>query len=207
MYSVLYAPTPNGHKITLMLEALGEPYRIIPINIVKNDQFLPSFLRISPNNRMPALIDHETGISVFESGAILTYLAEKHERFLPAGGAPRYAVLQWLFWQMGGLGPMAGQANHFNRFAPEKIPYAMKRYTDEAARLYGVLDRQLQGRDYVAGDYSIADMACWPWVDQYYYRVADSPADYPAISAWRDRIAARPAVQRAMQLGLDWPTR
>jgi GSH-dependent disulfide-bond oxidoreductase len=205
MYSLLYAPTPNGHKITLMLEALGAPYRIIPINIVKGDQFLPSFLRISPNNRMPALIDHETGVSVFESGAILTYLAEKHERFLPASGAPRYAVLQWLFWQMGGLGPMAGQANHFNRFAPEKIPYAMKRYTDESARLYGVLDRQLQGRDYVTGDYSIADMAIFPWV-QIYEMQEQNLDNFPNVRRYLATMEARPDVARALARAgeFDW---
>jgi GST-like protein len=205
MYSVLYAPTPNGHKITLMLEALAVPYRLIPINIVKGDQFLSSFLRISPNNRMPALIDHDTGISVFESGAILTYLAEKHERFLPASGAPRYAVLQWLFWQMGGLGPMAGQANHFNRFAPEQIPYAMKRYTEETARLYGVLDRQLQDHDYVTGDYSIADMAIFPWVQIHEMQQQDM-AKFPNVSRFIATMEARPDVARALAKAgeFDW---
>jgi GST-like protein len=205
MYSLLYAPTPNGHKITLMLEALAVPYRIIPINIVKGDQFLPSFLRISPNNRMPALIDHETGVAVFESGAILQYLAEKHGRFLPASGESRYAVLQWLFWQMGGLGPMAGQANHFNRFAPEKIPYAIKRYTEEAARLYGVLDRQLQGRDYVTGDYSIADMAIFPWV-QIYEMQEQNLDNFPNVRHYLATMEARPDVARALARAgeFDW---
>lgn len=205
MYSVLYAPTPNGHKITIMLEALGAPYRLIPINIVKGDQFLPSFLRISPNNRMPALIDHESGIAVFESGAILTYLAEKHRRFLPESGAGRYDVLQWLFWQMGGLGPMAGQANHFNRFAPEKIPYAMKRYTEETARLYGVLERQLHGRDYVCGELSVADMAIFPWVQIHEMQEQDM-SRFPNVSRFIATMEARPDVARALAKAgeFDW---
>lgn len=205
MYSVLYAPTPNGHKITIMLEALAAPYRVIPINIVKGDQFLPSFLRISPNNRMPALVDHDTGISVFESGAILTYLAEKHGRFLPTSGAARYDVLQWLFWQMGGLGPMAGQANHFNRFAPEKLPYAMKRYTEETARLYGVLDRQLQDRDYVTGEFSIADMAIFPWVQIHEMQEQDM-SRFPNVSRFIATMEARPDVARALAKAgeFDW---
>ncbi|HSB96378.1 MAG TPA: glutathione S-transferase N-terminal domain-containing protein [Spongiibacteraceae bacterium] len=205
MYSLLYAPTPNGHKITLMLEALAVDYRIIPINIMKGDQFLPSFLRISPNNRMPALIDHATGISVFESGAILTYLAETHQRFLPAGGAERYQVLEWLFWQMGGLGPMAGQANHFNRFAPEVVPYAIKRYTEETARLYGVVDRQLQGKDYVAGAYSIADMAIFPWLQLHEMQQQDL-ALFPNIRRYLAAMEARPDVVRALAKAgsFDW---
>lgn len=205
MYSVLYAPTPNGHKITIMLEALGAPYRLIPINITKGDQFLPSFLRISPNNRMPALIDHDTGIAVFESGAILTYLAEKHRRFLPAEGPARYDVLQWLFWQMGGLGPMAGQANHFNRFAPERIPYAMQRYTDETARLYGVLDRQLRGREYVAGEFSIADMAIFPWVQIHEMQQQDM-TQFPDVSRFIATMESRPDVARALARAgeFDW---
>jgi len=205
MYSLLYAPTPNGHKITLMLEVLAADYRIIPINIMKGDQFLPSFLRISPNNRMPALIDHETGIAVFESGAILTYLAEKHQRFLPASGAERYAVLQWLFWQMGGLGPMAGQANHFNKFAPEVVPYAIKRYTEETARLYGVLDRQLQGQDYVTGTYSIADMAIFPWIQLHEMQQQDLNL-FPNIRRYLATMEARPDVVRALAKAaeFDW---
>lgn len=205
MYSVLYAPTPNGHKITLMLEALAAPYRIIPINIMKGDQFLPSFLRISPNNRMPALVDHDTGIEVFESGAILTYLAEKHQRFLPASGAPRYAVLQWLFWQVGGLGPMAGQSNHFNRFAPEVVPYAIKRYNEETARLYGALDRQLQGGDYVTGAYSIADMAIFPWLQLYEMQQQDLNL-FPHIRRYLATMEARPDVTRALARAqqFDW---
>jgi GST-like protein len=205
MYSVLYAPTPNGHKITIMLEALAAPYRIIPINIVKGDQFLPSFLRISPNNRMPALVDHETGIEVFESGAILTYLAEKHQRFLPSSGAPRYAVLQWLFWQMGGLGPMAGQSNHFNRFAPEVVPYAVKRYNEETARLYGVLDRQLEGRDYVTGEYSIADMAIFPWIQLHEMQQQDLQL-FPNIRRYLALMETRPDVVKALAKAseFDW---
>jgi GST-like protein len=203
MYSLLYAPTPNGHKITLMLEALAVDYRIVPINIMKGDQFLPSFLRVSPNNRMPALIDDETGIAVFESGAILTYLAEKHQRFLPATGAARYAVLQWLFWQMGGLGPMAGQANHFNRFAPEVVPYAIKRYTEETARLYGVLDRELTGKDYVAGAYSIADMAIFPWLQLHEMQQQDLQL-FPNIRRYLATMEARPDVVRALAKANDF---
>lgn len=203
MYSVFYAPTPNGHKITMLLEALEAPYRIVPINIMKGDQLLPSYTQIAPNNRMPALVDHATGISVFESGAILTYLAEKHRRFLPESGKPRYAVLQWLNWQMGGLGPMAGQANHFNRFAPEKIPYAMKRYTDETARLYRVLDRQLDGRDYVADEYSIADMAIFPWL-QLYEMQQQNLSDFPQVQRYLETIGARADVVRALKKAEDF---
>lgn len=199
MIDLFYAPTPNGHKITILLEELGLPYRIIPINIRKNDQFLPSFLAVAPNNRIPAIHDPDFPggpLNLMESGAILTVLAEVHGKFLPAAGHARAQVLQWLNWQMGGLGPMAGQNHHFNQFAPEKIPYAMKRYTDETARLYGVLNRQLEGRDYVAGEYSIADMAIYPWVLLHERQLMDM-TQFPNIVSYLARIGARPAVQRA----------
>ncbi|MEN3111593.1 glutathione S-transferase N-terminal domain-containing protein [Uliginosibacterium paludis] len=203
MIDLFYAPTPNGHKIAILLEELGLPYRIIPINIRKNDQFLPTFLKIAPNNRIPAIVDQDFPggpLALMESGAILTVLAEQHGRFLPAAGHARAAVLQWLNWQIGGLGPMAGQNHHFNQFAPEKIPYAMKRYTDETARLYGVLDRQLAGRDYVAGDYSIADMAIYPWVLLHERQLMDM-TQFPNVAAYIARMGERPAVQRAYAEG------
>ncbi|WP_434339983.1 glutathione S-transferase N-terminal domain-containing protein [Motilimonas cestriensis] len=205
MYTLFYAPTPNGHKITLMLEALEVPYRIVPINIQLNDQFLPSFLEVAPNNRMPALIDHENGQSVFESGAILTYLAEKHLAFLPEAGPERYEVLQWLNWQIGGLGPMAGQNHHFNYYAPDQVPYGIKRYTDETTRLYGVLDRQLSEQDYVAGDYSIADMAIYPWVRLHDKQKQDITL-FPNIMRYLATMDARADVQAALQkeAEFDW---
>ena len=200
MYTLFYAPTPNGKKITLMLEALNVSYQVIPINIRKGDQFLPSFLAISPNNRIPALIDNDNGMTIFESGAILTYLAEKHGQFLPAQGSERYAVLQWLYWQMGGLGPMAGQNHHFNHYAPEVVPYGIKRYTEETARLYGVLNNQLAANRFVAGDnYSIADMAILPWVLRHEWQQIDLE-DYPFVKAYVERLTARPAVQRALSI-------
>src|SRR5581483_11282261 len=169
MIDLYYWPTPNGHKITIFLEETATPYRIVPVNIGRGDQFKPEFLAISPNNRMPAIVDHEPTdgagpLSVFESGAILVYHAEKTGQFLPQAVRPRMQVLQWLFWQMGGLGPMAGQNHHFVTYAPEKIGYAIERYVKETSRLYAVLDKQLAGRDFVAGAYSIADMACYPWI-------------------------------------------
>ncbi len=206
MYTLFFAPTPNGRKITLMLEALGVPYQMIPINIRTGDQFLPSFLKVSPNNRIPALMDHETGINVFESGAILTYLAEKHGQFLPKQGAERYMVLQWLFWQMGGLGPMAGQNHHFNHYAPEVVPYGIKRYTEETTRLYGVLEKQLAMHTYVAGEhYSIADMAIYPWI-ALYERQKQDIKQFPNIQRYLAMMGARPDVQKAMQCfpDFDW---
>ncbi|MGA1109741.1 MAG: glutathione S-transferase N-terminal domain-containing protein, partial [Pseudomonadales bacterium] len=169
MIDLFYWPTPNGHKITLMLEECGLEYRIHPINIGAGDQFKPEFLALSPNNRMPAIIDQSPNdggdpVRLFESGAILLYLAEKTGRFMASDMRTRYQTIQWLMWQMGGLGPMAGQNHHFNLYAPEPIPYAQERYTKETARLYHVLDVGLEGRDYLAGQYSIADMACYPWV-------------------------------------------
>ncbi len=205
MIDLHYWPTPNGHKITIFLEETGVPYRILPVDISKGDQFEPDFLKIAPNNRMPAIVDPDPAdgngpLSVFESGAILVYLADKVGRFLPAEIRPRTEVLQWLFWQMGGLGPMAGQNHHFGTYAPEKIPYAIERYVKETNRLYGVLDRRLAGRDFIAGDYSIADMASYPWIVPY-ERQAQRLEDFPNLQRWFDAMAARPAVRRAYEKG------
>ncbi len=202
MIDLHYWTTPNGHKITLFLEEARLEYQVHPVNIGKNEQFEPAFLKISPNNRIPAIVDHQPAdrgeaISLFESGAILLYLAEKTGQFIPSDLRGREQVLQWLFWQMGGLGPMAGQNHHFNVFAPEKIPYAMKRYIDETARLYGVLDKRLADRAFVAGDdYSIADMAIYPWVVPY-ERQSQNLDDFPHLKRWFLAIKARPATERA----------
>ena len=198
MIDLYFWTTPNGYKIPLFLEEAGVAYNIVPVNIGKGEQFTPGFLKISPNNRIPAIVDHAPAgggspISLFESGAILLYLAEKTGKFLPADPAGRAEVLQWLFWQMGGLGPMAGQNLHFSAYAPETIPYAIERYENETARLYGVLDRRLAGRDFVAGeDYSIADMAIYPWVLTL-ERNRKRLDDFPNLKRWFDAIAARPA--------------
>ncbi|HEX4765876.1 MAG TPA: glutathione binding-like protein [Lichenihabitans sp.] len=205
MIDLYYWPTPNGHKITLFLEETGTPYRIVPIDIGKGDQFKPDFLKIAPNNRMPAIVDPEPKsgggpVSVFESGAILLYLAEKTGRFLPQDLRGRVKVLEWLFWQMGGLGPMAGQNHHFSAYAPEKIPYAIDRYVKETNRLYGVLDRQLEGRDFIAGDYSIADMAAYPWTVSH-ERQGQNLEDFPALKRWFEAIRARPATVAAYAKG------
>ncbi|HWU52346.1 MAG TPA: glutathione binding-like protein [Tahibacter sp.] len=201
MIELYYWPTPNGHKITLFLEEAGLDYTIKPVDISRGEQFEPAFLAFSPNNRMPAIIDHAPtdggeAISVFESGAILLYLAEKSGRFLPADVRGRKEVTEWLFWQMGGLGPMAGQNHHFGIYAPEKIPYAIERYVKETNRLYGVLDRRLAGREFVAGDYSIADMACYPWIVPH-ERQQQNLDDFPHLKRWFDAIAQRPATVRA----------
>jgi GST-like protein len=206
MIELHYWPTPNGHKITLFLEEAGLPYRVVPVNIGRGDQFKPEFLAIAPNNRMPAIVDTEPAdggapLSVFESGAILQYLAEKTGRFLPAGTRERYAVLEWLYWQVGGLGPMLGQNHHFNRYAPEKIPYAIERYVNETRRLYGVLDRRLAGRDFIAGrDYTIADMAAYPWIVPYQAQGMDL-AEFPHLKPWFERIRDREATRRAYAVG------
>lgn len=196
-------PTPNGLKISIFLEEAGLEHRVHPINIGNGDQFAPEFLAIAPNNRIPAIVDHDPAdggepISVFESGAILTYLADKTGRFLPRDARRRAEVLQWLFWQMGGLGPMAGQNHHFNIYAPEKIPYAMERYVKETARLYGVLDKRLADREFVAGDYSIADMAIYPWIVPYENQ-QQRLEDFPHLKRWFETVAARPAVLRAYE--------
>ncbi|MGQ0577720.1 MAG: glutathione S-transferase N-terminal domain-containing protein [Betaproteobacteria bacterium] len=205
MIDLYYWPTPNGHKITVFLEETGTPYNIIPINIRAGDQFRADFLKISPNNRIPAIIDHSPAdsgpaISVFESGAILSYLAEKTGQFLPKDVRGRLEVLQWLFWQMAGLGPMAGQNHHFTQYAPEKIPYAIDRYVRETSRLYAILDRQLADRQFLARDYSIADMAVYPWVVPYQRQQQDLD-DFPDLKRWFESIRARPAVVRAYEKG------
>jgi GSH-dependent disulfide-bond oxidoreductase len=203
MLDVYYWGTPNGLKIKLFTEEAELPYRIIPVDIGKGEQFDPKFLRISPNNRIPALVDHEPAdggppLSLFESGAILLYLAEKIGRFIPADLRGRAQVLQWLFWQVGGLGPMAGQNGHFSQYAPEKIPYAIERYTKETNRLYGVLSRQLEGREYIAGEYSIADMACYPWIVSH-ERHGQNLDEFPSLKRWFHRIRERPATVRAYE--------
>ncbi|HEY9133115.1 MAG TPA: glutathione binding-like protein [Dyella sp.] len=206
MIELYYWPTPNGHKVTLFLEETGLPYAIKPVNIGRGDQFEPAFLAISPNNRMPAIVDTEPKdgqgpLSVFESGAILQYLADKTGKFLPTNARARYAVLEWVYWQVGGLGPMLGQNHHFNRYAAEKIPYAIDRYVNETRRLYGVLDKRLDGRQFIAGDdYTIADMAAYPWIVPHEAQGMDL-ADFPHLKAWYDRIAARPATLRAYAAG------
>ncbi|QJI27638.1 thiol:disulfide oxidoreductase [Pseudomonas sp. ADAK18] len=205
MIDLYYWTTPNGHKISLFLEEAGLPYEVHPINIGQGDQFKPDFLRIAPNNRIPAIVDQNptdggAPISLFESGAILLYLAEKTGQFLPEDLRTRQEVLQWLFWQMGGLGPMAGQNHHFSQFAPEKIPYAIKRYIDETARLYGVLDRRLADRAFVGGeDYSIADMAIYPWIVSHKWQ-SQKLEDFPHVQRWFSHIKERPATVRAYEL-------
>ena len=205
MIDLYYWPTPNGHKITLFLEETNTPYTIHPINIGKGEQFQPDFLKIAPNNRMPAIVDHEpkdggAPISLFESGAILLYLAEKTGRFLPGDPRGRAQTIEWLFWQMGGLGPMAGQNHHFSAYAPEKLPYAINRYVNETNRLYGVLDRQLEGRDYIAGAYSIADMASYPWIVPY-ERQGQNLEDFPNLKRWFHTIHDKPATIAAYAKG------
>ncbi len=205
MIDLHYWPTPNGHKITIFLEEAGLAYAIKPVNIGAGEQFRPEFLGIAPNNRMPAIVDHEPAgggapLSVFESGAILVYLAEKTGKFMPADPRGKANVLQWLFWQMGGLGPMAGQTHHFRIYAPEKIPYAIDRYVKETNRLYGVLDRQLAKTPFMAGDYSIADMAAYPWVVPYKNQGQEID-DFPNLKRWFEAIAARPGVARAYAKG------
>ncbi|MDF3351142.1 glutathione S-transferase [Sulfitobacter sp. KE34] len=191
--------TPNGRKVSILLEELGIDYNVHAINIGKDEQHAPEFLKISPNNKIPAIVDHDTGVSLMESGAILVYLAEKHGRFLPEGQAARAEVMQWLMWQMGGFGPMAGQAHHFLHFNPGKAAYAEERFGAEVKRLYGVLDKQLEGRDHICGEYSIADMACWPWVSRYEWQQIDL-ADYPNVRAWYQRLRARDAVQKGYRV-------
>ncbi len=209
MIDLYYWPTPNGHKITLFLEETGLPYRILPVNIGKGEQFEPSFLAIAPNNRMPAIVDHEPAgggapVSLFESGAILLYLAEKTGQFLNRDPHGRAEMLQWLFWQMAGLGPMAGQNHHFTAYAPEKIPYAIDRYVKETGRLYAVLDKRLADRPWVAGDaYTIADMASYPWIVPH-ERQGQKLTDFPNLKRWFDAIWARPATKQAYALGKQY---
>jgi GST-like protein len=205
MIDLYYWPTPNGHKITMFLEETVMPYKLVPVNIGKGEQFTSEFLALSPNNRMPAIVDHaprERGapLSVFESGAILLYLADKSERFIANEPRGRAEVLQWLFWQVGGLGPMLGQNHHFTRYAPEKIPYAIDRYVKETNRLYGVLNKRLADREFVAGAYSIADMACYPWIVPYELQ-GQNLDDFPHIKRWFEAIKERPATVRAYERG------
>lgn len=203
MIDLYYWTTPNGHKITIFLEEVGLQYTIIPVNIGAGDQFKPEFLKISPNNRIPAIVDHEpadggAAISVFESGAILLYLAEKTGQLIPQDLRNRTQVLEWLFWQMAGLGPMAGQNHHFSAYAPEKIDYAINRYVNETGRLYGVLNKQLADKEFVAGDYSIADIAAYPWIVPY-ERQSQNLEDFPNVKRWFEAIKARPATIRAYE--------
>jgi GSH-dependent disulfide-bond oxidoreductase len=192
--------TPNGRKVSILLEELGLPYTAHAIDINKDEQFAPDFLKISPNNKIPAIVDRENGLSLMESGAILIYLADKTGQLLPREGEPRYRVLEWLMWQMGGVGPMLGQAHHFLRFNKSKAPYAEERFAKEAHRLYGVLDRRLAEREFVTNDYSIADIAIWPWVSRFEWQTVDLK-EYPNVKHWYETIARRPAVQR----GYDVP--
>jgi GST-like protein len=192
--------TPNGRKVSILLEELGLPYTAHAIDINKDEQFAPDFLKISPNNKIPAIVDRENGLSLMESGAILIYLADKTGQLLPREGEPRYRVLEWLMWQMGGVGPMLGQAHHFLRFNKGKAPYAEERFAKETHRLYGVLDRRLAEREFVADAYSIADIAIWPWVSRFEWQTVDLK-EYPNVKRWYETIARRPAVQR----GYDVP--
>jgi GST-like protein len=207
LIDLYYWPTPNGWKASIALEELGLDYRMIPVNIGRGAQFEPDFLAISPNNRIPAIVDRDPAgggepISVFESGAILLYLAEKTGRLLPRDPRGRKQAIEWLMWQMGGLGPMLGQAHHFRAYAPEKIPYAIDRYTKEANRLYGVLDIQLERKEYIVGDYSIADIACWPWIVPH-ERQGQNLEDTPHLHRWYERMKNRPAVRRGLELGAE----
>lgn len=213
MIDLYYWMTPNGHKITIFLEEAGLPYNIHPINIGKGEQFHPDFLKIAPNNRIPAIVDQfpadqKGPLSLFESGAILWYLAEKTQQFVPADVRGKARVSQWLFWQMGGLGPMAGQNHHFNIYAPEKIPYAQERYIKETNRLYGVLNKELEHHKFVAGDYSIADMAIYPWIVPW-EKQGQNLNEMPHLKRWFEMMAQRPAVVRAYKLaqsmGSDQP--
>ena len=194
--------TPNGRKVSILLEELGVPYTVKSINISKDEQFAPDFLKIAPNNRIPAIVDHETGVQMMETGAIMMYLAQKYDRF-QAKGDGYWQMVEWLMWQMGGLGPMLGQVHHFVKYNAGKAPYAEERYSNEARRLYKVLNTQLEGRDYVAGDdkgmYTIADMAMWPWVSRHDWQGIDL-ADFPNVQSWYKRLLDRPAVQRGYHI-------
>ena len=205
MIDFYYWPTPNGWKVAIMLEECGLDYRMIPVDIGRGDQFKPEFLAISPNNRMPAIVDHddeEGPVPVFESGAILIHLAERAGRFLPPGKGGRKETLEWLFWQVGNLGPMAGQLSHFVNYALGEHAYSKQRYADEYNRCLGVLERRLYGREFIVDDYSIADMACWPWV--LIAKPLGQPLDaFPNVARWRETIKARPAVQRGVDLGKE----
>ncbi|AHX15668.1 glutathione S-transferase [Dyella jiangningensis] len=203
MIELYFAATPNGLKIKLFLEETGLPYFITPVSLSKGEQFQPAFLAISPNNKIPAIVDHAPAgggapITVFESGAILQYLAEKSGQLMPSDVRDRIEVLEWLYWQVGGLGPMGGQAGHFRVYAPEPVPYAIDRYTREVTRLYGVLDRRLAGRDFIAGAFSIADIACYPWIVPHEPH-GQTLSDFPNLERWFMAISARPATQRTYE--------
>jgi GSH-dependent disulfide-bond oxidoreductase len=207
MIDVYSWPAPNGHKVQILMEELGIPYRLIPIDITQGAQRETSYLAINPNAKIPAIVDHAPldggdPLTVFESGAVMLYLADKEKRFVPADPRQRMEVLQWLFWQVGGLGPMMGQAQHFFRYAPARIPYAIERYQNEARRLLGVLDRRLAGRDYISGDYSIADMACFPWI-RIHKLTGIALDDFANVQAWYGRVRSRPAVGRGVDLLRD----
>jgi GST-like protein len=207
MINLYYWTTPNGHKITIFLEESGLPYQIIPINIGKGEQFESAFLAISPNNKIPAIVDQAPvgggkPISIFESGAILLYLAEKSQKFIPTDVSGRQETLEWLFWQVAGLGPMLGQNHHFTQYAPEKVPYAVERYVKETARLYAVLNKRLADRECIAGSYSIADMACYPWI-LLYEKQQQRLEDFPHIKRWLTQLQERPAIQRAYAKALE----
>ncbi len=206
MIDFYYWPTPNGWKVSIMLEELGIDYKLIPLNISKGEQFSDDFLKISPNNRMPAIVDHETEgapVTVFESGAILIYLAEKFGRFMPTDALKKKEVLEWLFWQVGNQGPMAGQLSHFVNYAEGEHAYSLERYAKEYHRCLGVMDRRLQSRDYIVDDYSIADIICWPWV-LIAKPLGQSLEEFPHLSRWRNEIKQRPAVQRGVDLGKEF---
>jgi GST-like protein len=206
MIDLHFWPTPNGKKISIFLEEAKLPYKVVPVNIGRGEQFQPEFLALSPNNRMPAIVDHEPAdggapISVFESGAILLYLADKTGQFIPKDLRGRTQAIEWLMWQMGGLGPMLGQAHHFRNYAPEKIPYAIDRYTNEAHRLYGVLNTRLKDREFLAGSYSIADIASWPWLSP--EGQGQSWEEFPHLKRWYDAIKSRPAVEKGAAVGAE----
>jgi len=197
-----YWPTPNGWKISIMLEECGLEYRVVPVNIGKGDQFKPEFLKISPNNRIPAIVDRDNGLALMESGAILIYLADKCGKLLPKSGEARYRVIEWLMWQMGGPGPMLGQVHHFVKYNKGKAPYAEERYLKEAHRLYGVMNKRLDGRDYLADDYSIADIAVWPWISRYEWQTIDMK-QYPNVYRWYTTIAKKPATIKGYKVPKD----
>ena len=194
--------TPNGRKVSILLEELGVPYTTHAIDIGSDDQFQSYFLKISPNNKIPAIVDRDNGLTLMESGAIMMYLADKYSKFIPASGDDRWRVVEWLMWQMGGYGPILGQSHHFVHFNAGKSGYAEERFQNEANRLYGVLDKRLEGRDYIVGDYSIADMACWPWASRFEWHKVDI-TKYPNVVAWYNRIKERPAVQKGYQVPID----
>ena len=200
MIDLYYFPSPNGLKIGIMLEECGLPYQLIPVDIGSGEQFRPEYLALNPNNKIPTIVDRETDICAFESGAILIYLADKSKQFLPTSVVERIEVLNWLFWQVGGLGPMAGQAHHFRAFASETVPYGIERYTNEVNRLYGVMNRRLAEVEYLAGDYSIADIACWPWIVSH-ERQGQDLDDFANVKRWFEAVRERPGVMRGFALG------